>query len=381
MFKIEKRKIISIIILFALFEPPYINELNPPLHSMCIAIKIIGLFIAMFSFLVKSGKNKRVNNFVLVLYVAYCLYRLINTIIQGQEINAAISDFSFCMYFIYACMDEKTKIFDFLSEVYLILTGFVIVNLITMIIYPSGMWSVQAIGEYWFLGMDNMFINYMYPLTIISVLLLKYRFRLIYLVTIGISVVTLVSRWAATSMVGIIIFLILSFMPKKFSRKIKPLYIFISSIIISIMLINSYSSSLISYIVVNVLNKDMTFSNRSFIWAKALIYIIQKPWFGYGKLTSDNFSRMLRYGSHPHNMWLYLLFTAGVIGAVVYIIISCQAFRKIKRKIPEKYAVVLSAALSGIYIMGITESLAKIFLEIPLILVITFKDYKWREEQ
>ena len=378
MIKINVKKIISIIILLVMFEPPYISELFPSVHLVCIALKIATLGFVLLSFFSKYAKQAKYEK-ILILYVSYCLYQLINTILQGQGVNGAISDFCFCMYFIYACTDKNTDLFDFLYDVHLVLTIYAVINMITMILYPNGMWNVPAIGEYWFLGMDNMFINYMYPLTVISVMLLRHHFRWVYLFTIGISVGTLLSRWAATSMIGIIIFLILVLLPKKISIKIKPKYFFVAMIIISIILMGSYSSNLLEYIVVDLLHKDLTFSNRSFIWEIALLYIIQKPLFGYGKLISSVFSGMLKLGSHPHNMCLYQLFVGGGLGALAYAILSFMAFERLNKEVPEDHAIILSAALSGIYIMGITESMAKIFLEIPLILAIVVKRYKWEQ--
>lgn len=379
MLKIKKKKLVSTIVLLAMFEPPYISELFPALHLLCIALKIGAVGYALIKLIPHYSKTAK-PEILTLFYLIYCLYQLLNTFVQGQEISLAISDFCFCMYFVYACSDSKTNLFDYLDSVHLVLTIYIVINMITMIVYPNGMWRVQNIGEYWFLGMDNMFINYMYPLTMISIILLQQRIRLIYLFAIGVSVVTLVSRWAATSMVGIIIFLILVFIPNSISKRIKPQYSFVIAIIISITLMGAYSSNLIEYIVVELLHKDMTFSNRSFIWERSLLCILQKPLFGYGKLSSSTFSRMLRLGSHPHNMYLYHLFTNGGVGALVYTMLSLAAFRKINKQFPVDYAIILAAALTGIYIMGITESLAKVYLEIPLILALTTQRDKWEQD-
>lgn len=378
MLKIRKKKLASIIALLAMFEPPYISELFPKLHLLCIVLKLVVLGVTITR-VISSYSNPGRHIKLPVLYIVYCAYQLLNTLVQGQAINLAISDFCFCMYFVYACTDSRTDLFDYLDSVHLVLSVYVVINLITMILYPNGMWSVQGIGEYWFLGMDNMFIHYMYPLTVISVILLKRRFKLTYLLAIIISVATLVSRWAVTSMIGIVIFLLLAMLPKAITKRIKPQYTFIAAILVSVIVMGVYTSNWLEYIVVNVLHKDMTFSNRSFIWANALTYIGQKPLFGYGKLSSSSFSSMLEFGAHPHNMYLYQLFVNGGVGTLVYIILSFMAFKRINKQIPQNYALILSAALTGIYIMGITESAAKVFFEIPLILALASQPEKWEQ--
>lgn len=378
MLKIRKNKLITTIVLLAMFESPYISELFPALHLLCIAIKLWALGFTLIKMVSQYSKPGRYDR-LLIFYVVYCAYQLLNTFVQGQEIALAISDFCFCMYFAYTCADRKTDLYDYLDSVHLVLTIYIVINMITMIVYPNGMWRVQNIGEYWFLGMDNMFVNYMYPLTVISIILLQQKFRPIYLISIGVSVLTLVSRWAVTSMVGIVIFLMLVILPERITKIIKPQYVFIAAIIISIILMGEYTSKLIEYIVVDILHKDMTFSNRSYIWKTALLYISQNPLFGYGKLASSSFSSMLVLGSHPHNMYLYQLFINGGIGAFVYILVSFLAFKRINKEIPRNYAIILTAALAGIYIMGIAESFIKVYLEIPLILALVTQRDKWEQ--
>lgn len=84
-------------------------------------------------------------------------------------------------------------------------------------------------------------------------------------------------------------------------------------------------------IIEGLLGRSMSFTNRTIIWARALFFILQKPFFGWG-LFGEKATTML--GSlafvNVHNQLLDVLWQGGIFGLVLFCILILLITQKIE---------------------------------------------------
>lgn len=81
-----------------------------------------------------------------------------------------------------------------------------------------------------------------------------------------------------------------------------------------------------SFLLVNILHKDVTLTFRTRIWDNALAAIQQNLLTGVGRLDAAQMEAILGYGvSHPHNRYLYVTLCFGIIGLALFLLIVYYA--------------------------------------------------------
>lgn len=111
----------------------------------------------------------------------------------------------------------------------------------------------------------------------------------------------------------------------KSSKQLKRLIVFAVLLTIGVVFLNA--QNLFSFLIVDILGKDITLSGRTTIWDNAIAAIKTHPIIGhgYGYKADRNF--------YSHNLFLELLVTGGLIGLVLYIgFIGKSIMRAIKQK-------------------------------------------------
>jgi O-antigen ligase len=123
---------------------------------------------------------------------------------------------------------------------------------------------------------------------------------------------------SSTSIVSLSIsVLFFYFFPKKMMKNIY-IIILLSSIVISIIVTTSSTlitqNLVIQNLVVNALGKDLTFTGRTYIWARAyrILSTAEKILFGNGFQTAAETSLTL-LSVHAHNGWLNFLYRGGIL--------------------------------------------------------------------
>lgn len=112
-----------------------------------------------------------------------------------------------------------------------------------------------------------------------------------------------------------------------------------------------------------VFGKDMTFNNRSFIWASALTQIARSPLFGHGITQSGGFA--IDYGNQfsffngqlrpAHNQILHVLYEGGALALAVYVAMLVHIGRAVKRCAHKELVLLASVTIFAFNIASITE--------------------------
>lgn len=162
-----------------------------------------------------------------------------------------------------------------------------------------------------------------------------------------------------TSVTSILFFLILCLIPNK---KIQRLVIF--STFVMTFLFEFFvcfqgkgfeNNDLARWFLVDVLGKDLTFTNRTTLWDAALRVIADSPIWGYGNVDEKWFySYMSPEAFGTHNFILGLLVNGGIIALTTYL----WLFLKITlRIIPynDRYSNIVLASIATLFVMMLME--------------------------
>lgn len=268
----------------------------------------------------------------IVLISIFCLGLLISTLLSNyNDISSCCSTILSiivpCM--LIDCIIKKNKLLmlrslNFLFEI------FVYINLITIIIYPGGMYVSSLTGYYenWLLGYDNLHI-FTILLAITFSILYSYtkhsKISIRSILCIIVCILSVLLRWSGTAVMSII-FVLIYLLFGKYIRKIRIFNIKTYSLVsiasfVGIVICN-VQNLFISFIT-NFLKKDITFTGRTYIWNYIMKYIEKKPLLGYGiEQTNYRYNKSVLWRSyHAHNEFLEISYLGGFFLLLIFLII------------------------------------------------------------
>lgn len=251
-----------------------------------------------------------------------------------------------------------------------ILFCFVVIDLITMIVFPIGMYRDSLYTLNWFLGYKTARLVFSLPLCIFQAVysMKKYnRLTLKSYICFALSIYTLFKAQATSGSVTMIItcLIIVLIGLERNSIKFKKFwyYFFNYKIIISVygvitfLTIYMQNSPLLQYFIVNILKKDATLTTRTTIWESCIYVLKTNPITGLGYLSIDQYQNLTNniYATSAHNMTLTILISGGAIGIVLYIAIIISAWNR-GTSLMLVNAQIISMGIIALLIIGVTSS-------------------------
>ncbi len=343
-----------ILMLFSYFQFDSLNYLYTSLLPIYKMFHYISFFIIVLLFL----KNKTMSK--IIIYVLIYLFILfISSIINGQQfsqiLNYMMMVMSFCLITDYG-IKNNTK--EYLYAISIFLNFMVIINFITILLYPNGMYINSTLyKQNWIFGYKNAHILYLLPCVAVNAIRslkykghLDYKFYLIFFI----SFLSIVIVNSSTGIVGLSIILI---------------YLVFKKLLDKVNLVNSYSSmglyllsfisimilkiqNLFKFLIVDILKKDLTFTGRTYIWDSVLKSIKSHALLGYGNVTFQ----YNKYIFTTHNTILDILYKTGIAGFTLYFFIifeTCKALYACKQNKISKF---LSIILLSYFVIMLTEA-------------------------
>lgn len=369
--RIFESKGIVIVILLLLLKPAYFGqfELLDKMYTygsfFCTVILILLLFR------VKIEKP-------VVWIILFYGVTLISTVVGSGDIyqymKANFSSLAMCLMF-YIWLEKNPEL---LIDCFSIYEIFIYINLVTIILFPNGLYNNGMYDRCWFLGYKNPQIRTILPIVCMSMIRSYRKFGRISFRTWGLIVCTVATfsiNDSATSMIGVAIFLGLLFL---FHKKNKQLPRFITlmncvyvSIIAFVLIVILQMQYLFIGFIENVLDRDLTFTTRVSIWAKTLELIKQRFLMGYGYMTGTEYSELFNnyYATHPHNYFMYVAMTGGVVLIIVLFVGFYIADKKLNATVETAYSKIIMFTLFSFLIMGLAESLVSTILMYPMLIL------------
>ena len=363
-----KLTLLNLFILFPFFVPDYVMRINLIPGSICDYWKIISMLVLLIVCFKKNKTSKPV-----ILLLLFNVFLLFSTLInQGAIIN--------CIKYISGIM-TLVLVFDIMSmniknlltilQFYFMIVA--ISNCISILLYPNGMYITDTTNRNWLLGYDNTHIQYLLPGFVIALLNLKiHNHRIQSALLIFSILISVIICNSTTTIVGISIISLLSFFP--FLKKKTSVFNFknylITSIIVFFLIVIFRAQNLFAFFIVDILHKDLTFTNRTILWDITLVYFMNKPLLGNGWQSYD--FRHYMYGRmsivFAHNQYLEWLYLGGIVYIAIYFAI-CKYINKISANIKNNDLVqIIMSGFLVLQVLWITEVYLNPIIYIILIL-------------
>lgn len=358
-----------IFLLLPFFEMPYLFVLSSTIGTICKIHKIIsGVIIGIL--VIRDRRYSKIINYI----VLYLLVLVFATLYNGGDYQYLFS-ISLGILVLSLITDYGTRNhpFQFLGAFELMLSIMIYINFILIVLNPNGLYVATdtLYWENWLLGYRNSLILYVFPALLCSVIngyrnnKLYFRTKILFII----SFLSTVLSGSSTLLVGLFLTLIFIVLKKiLIYKKIMNVYSYtITYIAIFLGIIILRVQNWFSFIIVNILKRDLTFTGRIFIWDYVIEFIKFKPILGYGiENTFIRYSKTKIWKSfHAHNMFLEVLYKTGFIGFIIFlkiISLSANELNKTKSELISKFVawqlfsfmiLLLMEAYSFIYIFYI----------------------------
>ncbi len=314
------------ILLLPIFQPVYLEVMLAPLKIY--QLLTLGCFTYATLHVLLKRKKISAMSFVFLFYAGTLVVSTIlaNGYINNSVLYAAKISLIVFLFQIYADdMGVLLKSLMIYSEIC------VYINLLTILIAPDGFFSrnnsAYGMTEEWFLGADNNFAMWLVPALVVAWIyaeVFKTKKRSILLTMV--IILTELVRGSATGFIGVLIFLMLIFIP--YMRTILTPFRSIILVFIAFVVIVLMGNMGFLEPIVEMLGKDMTFSGRVVIWENAIEAIKDKPILGYGILENNEVVKYLGRvetatwlgATHCHCQFLQLVFQGGFIAAIFIVL-------------------------------------------------------------
>lgn len=320
------------------------------------SIFFLELYIFLVTFINKGANGLAIYRLETILILALLTKKYSNN--NLIYIKTLLLHFEICIYANFATMLLKPDgFFDYVNNVYS---------------------NVGIKTAYWVLGVANNFIVWFIPGLICAWIYKTITKRNVryYILTIVI-ISSLLIKNSSTCSIGCFLFLFLVFSYKFFpyiKELLKPVVIVPLCVFLFIIIVLLQQSNFLKPIIENVLGKDLTFSNRLTIWDNAITAFLRNPVWGYGLMENEETAKILgRFpnfiwagATHCHDEILQILFTAGLIGLFVYLLIwilSIYTLSSIWKYDISKY---IFFGCVSIFVIGLTEITEYALLYFPL---------------
>lgn len=354
------------------FEPPYFKEL-----ADVDKIYVLGRFGAAYILLIlliMKCRSYRPGKFALsILALESCLFFSTFYNNSYSMLTLGLNEFttiSFVFFLDYMFSSDIEKAISVLTLHYEIL---VYGNLVTVFLFPAGMYNLGTGRGYWLLGQVNQIILYVLPAMILELLYSRYvkkkrypEIRTWMLITTGI--VTAIVVWSATALVGIAVFVGMVLIGCTAGIYMDLKYGILASAIIFAAFVIFRVQDIFAYFIVDILHRNLTFSTRTEVWDRALACIQQKMILGYGVETSEQAIKHFGYLT-PHNRYLYLWYQGGIVMLGMFVRVLLNGAKTLRSASGSKAVIYTGAGLFALLVMMQFESYNATVFYVPLALM------------
>lgn len=289
--------------------------------------------------------------------VIFRLSNVIQTLIYGGDILTwgymTMVVLSICMIFDFFMPRCPLKVLQALTYILMI---YVLINFVITLLFPDGL--VQGI---YFVGIRTRFTEVVFTLMVLTLIVdwmqnKKLSVRSIICIIVGIS--NLFVSWVATALTGLIIVavvFILFYSGRDLSKKMTIAFWTIVSLAITLFIVVLRVQNYFSWLIVDILHKNLTFTGRTYIWDGALDLIMNHPFVGVGLGDDGNHIYIGGIYWQAHNQWLQLLCDGGLLSLLTFLVILMIASRECRVNFSSVPYVIVISFFAGFSVMMMSE--------------------------
>ena len=302
------------------------------------------------------GKIDKVLGSLAAFLLLDCIVTTINEGNTSQMYINAVTLFAMAIMFMTVAKKGSYKFVKVVSTVFEIL---IIANFLTIVIYPDGLYNFSSVNHHYLLGSRNVMMRTIFPGICFSIIRSKIETNKLSIRTIIVMIVagvSLVLVWSATALVAYFLFcFFIVLFQKKGTPKwftVKTCYLLVIVIFIAIVVLQL--QNLFSFIIVDILHKDTTFTGRTILWVAGMYTIARSPFVGYGLESLETIAaKLYKYTQYDscHNFILDILYQNGIIGFALLLVLFISTEKKVDQCLSEKYKTIFTLFIFAYAIM------------------------------
>ena len=328
-----------------LFKPGVLSGISSlgVIDSLFDIMRILLCFICSL-LLIKSAIPVNKASIVLGLIACNEVWKILSSLINGTSYTdwgSTLNVFGISI-FTYLALRQSPK--AFFKGGSLLLGSYVVINTLTVFLFPNGMYASSMYTMNFFLSYRTAWFVFYLEAAFLCLLnneLYPSKEAKSWLVFVLVcEYLSMIKVWTATGLLCITLGLLLVYLWKKkripsFSVKA----IILVEMVLCAIIVLFHMQEKFSFLIVGILKKDITFSQRVRIWNNALNAVLKSPWIGYGAMNTSRAVSILGYGvNHAHCYYLNTALYYGIIGLglglyTIYYAFSGQATNKIERSV------------------------------------------------
>lgn len=330
--KNDLKFILFLILIFPFFRITYLTANFAIVNKIYLVFQILAFLIIVFILTKnKNFKLSKVNLVIILYFIVLNFSTILNNASIFECLYLSFRVITFCLIVEYGLRFDTE---NFLKAVKYYFVFSVLLNFLSILIYPNGMYIDKNVGYHqnWILGYKNIHILFIIPAILFSFLYSYYKFNKLKLrnyLFLLISIVSIIMVDSSTSLVGLLTITAFIIFNKLFNKdrifNIKNYLIFIVSLFLGIIVFKIQEK--FKFIIENIFHRSLNFTNRTYIWEYVIDFIKKKPLIGYGvenQIVRYNKTTYLK-SIHAHNEILEIIYKSGIIGLAFfsYIVILC----------------------------------------------------------
>ena len=308
-----------------LFSVILIPELFTQIKIISYSFVCIQLFI-FFYFGLKTFVTKNIRR-EYIIWIAILLYELSIMVINfhfndiDKLLRLLILVLDSMMVFNYYIQNNKAK--EVISALSILGVLYFGINTFMIVFFPNGI-AVKPYLHYYFLGLRTDFLKYFFPFFVFTGLNYIYNKKIIYIVAlIALALFDFFTFDVSTSITAIIVLCALFILRYSLKNKLTMKNIIIVVTAFTVLIVFFDALHYFNWFVEGVLNREITLSNRVYIWEKAANLILSSSTgfiFGHGIVNDGAFVLFGLYSGGTywpaHNQLLQWLFEYGLVGTI-----------------------------------------------------------------
>ncbi|MGN0383496.1 MAG: O-antigen ligase family protein [Eubacterium sp.] len=242
---------------------------------------------------------------------------------------------------------------------------FLLINMVLMLAIPEGFGEYNDRSVYYLLGIRIAFTPFIITELYLSLLYDIYKKnKIISPVTIAsiiVGYITVIDANVATGIVTITVFLALYliFINKNQIFNFVTFIIIYAIVFVAIVIYNvQYHIPFLSYFLIEVLERDLSFDNRTTIWATAIEHFLENPILGWGITGGGGIAVRFEYNTRvisAHNQILNVLSEGGVVSFALFAAMSFETGRMINKVRKTKIGKLTMCAMVSFFLIMLTE--------------------------
>lgn len=249
-----------------------------------------------------------------------------------------------CSFFMMEYVNEKNLHQSFFILMYRFTLGYLLVNdllLLAQMPSVSGMESstiIYLIGNKFEVTYMHLFFSALYYQVFSTGMKVYLRQYIILVMHLVLTLFIAIGVECSTGVLGVVLLAVFLFLYKKIRFIFRPFFAIILMLLFGAFFL-LYETILaipsVQYLIVDILNEDLTLTGRTYIYTRMLDLMDTQPWFGYGNGTATFFTTYYIHEklTNTQNGLLNDYIDWGIIGVICLIILTYSVLRSASSRI------------------------------------------------